>query len=139
MRKFVLIVSFQVLFFSLGGGVSQGEEKKVEEKKVKDVRNLTAITVEKGTLAFSPKVILVKPGTTLTFANQDDREHFLMLSPATSSETAMEEEPSLNAPLPPGAKITHKITHIGIYPYFCGIHNQMWGMVMVDNNVGSGK
>ncbi|HXN06973.1 MAG TPA: plastocyanin/azurin family copper-binding protein [Nitrospiria bacterium] len=134
MRKLIFVISFQIVFFSLAAGVSPGEEK-----KVKDVRGLTAITVEKGTLAFSPKIILVKPGTAITFANQDDREHFLMLSSATSSQTAMEEEPPLNEPLPPGAKITHKITHIGIYPYFCGIHNQMWGMVMVDNNVGSGK
>jgi plastocyanin len=106
-------------------------------KPVPDVRNLNLITVEKGTFSFTPRVVLVKPGTTLTWVNQDGQDHFLMLSSATSNEKTIANEPPLNEPLPPGARFQHKISHAGIYPFFCAIHNQMWGMVMVDDNIPS--
>ena len=129
--QFVCIPALSLILFSSHAGG--------EVKRAKDVRNLNLITVEKGTLLFSPRVVLVKPGTTITWSNQDDRDHFLMLSPATSSQASMTEEPPFNEALPPGALIKHKITHVGIYPFFCAIHNQMWGMVMVDEQVGGSK
>lgn len=111
---------------------------KGSSKPVPDVRNLNIFTIEKGTLSFSPKVVLVKPGTVLTWINQDSQEHFLMLSPATSNEATIANEPPINQSLPPGGRFQHKINHIGIYPFFCAIHNQMWGMIMVDESA-SGK
>jgi len=108
---------------------------KGSSKPVPDVRNLNLIVVEKGTLSFSPKVVLVKPGTVLTWVNQDIQDHFLMLSSATSNEKTIANEPPVNQPLPPGTRFQHKISHTGIYPFFCAIHNQMWGMIMVDENV----
>ena len=121
-----LLTIFLVSSFSIVKG---------DVKPVKDVRNLNVISVEKGTLAFSPKVILVKPGTTITWANQDIQQHFLMFSSATSDAITTENEPPVNEPLPPGVRFQHKVSHVGIYPYFCAIHNQMWGMVMVDENI----
>lgn len=104
---------------------------------VKDVRNLNLITIEKGTLSFSPKVVLIKPGTTVTWVNQDIQDHFLMFSPAASNTKNNEPDLMINEPLPPGTRFQHKIGRVGIYTFFCGIHNQMWGMVMVDENVAS--
>jgi plastocyanin len=128
--RFVFLPTLFLLLFSLS-------LVKGSSKPVPDVRNLNIITIEKGTLSFSPKVVLVKPGTTLTWINQDVQDHFLMLSSATSNEKTLANEPPLNEPLSPGARFQHKITHTGIYPFFCAIHNQMWGMIMVDENVAT--
>ncbi|MHB8482885.1 MAG: cupredoxin domain-containing protein [Nitrospiria bacterium] len=125
-------IPFLTLFLLVSLSIVKGDVKPVQ-----DVRNLNVITVEKGTLAFSPKVILVKPGTTVTWVNQDIQDHFLMFSSATSDVKTTENEPPVNEPLHPGTRYQHKISHTGIYPFFCGIHNQMWGMVMVDENVAS--
>jgi plastocyanin len=128
-RYFILPFLF-VLLFSLPPASGSS-------RAVPDVRNLSLITIEKGTLSFSPKVVLVRPGTTLTWVNQDVQDHFLMFSSATSNEKTMANEPPINQPLPPGIHFQHKVAHSGIYPFFCAIHNQMWGMVMVDENIAT--
>ena len=101
-------------------------------RPVPDVRNIDRIVIQKGTFSFSPKVVLVKPGTTITWINEDIQDHFLMFSSALSNEKTLASEPPVNEPLPPGIQYRHKVSHTGIYPFFCAIHNQMWGMVMVD-------
>ncbi|MBI1822774.1 MAG: hypothetical protein HY200_02315 [Nitrospirae bacterium] len=128
--RFFVLPSLFLLLFSI-------PLVKGSSKPVPDVRNLNLITVEKGTLSFSPKVVLVPPGTTLTWVNQDIQDHFLMFSSAASNEKTLANEPPVNQPLPPGIRFQHKISHTGIYPFFCAIHNQMWGMVMVDENMSA--
>jgi plastocyanin len=132
MNWFVRYILLPGFFLSISLSMVKGSSK-----PVKDVRNLNLITIEKGTLSFSPKVILVKPGTTVTWVNQDTQDHFLMFSPAASNAKSNEPDSMINQPLPPGARFQHKIERVGIYTYFCGIHNQMWGLVMVDENVAS--
>ncbi len=127
-------VPFLTLFFLISFSTVQGDVK-----PVKDIRNINTIIIEKGTLSFSPKVILVKPGTTVTWANQDSQDHFLMFSSATSDAKTIENEPPVNEPLHPGDRFQHKVSHVGVYPFFCGIHNQMWGMVMVDEHVAGSR
>jgi len=114
-----------LLFSALLLSLSSVSLVKGSSKPVGDVRNKTEFTVEKGTFSFSPKVVLVRPGTNLTWINQDTQDHFLMLSNATSNEKTIASEPPINQPLPPGFRFQHKISHTGIYPFFCAIHNQM--------------
>jgi plastocyanin len=69
---------------------------------------------------FSPPVITVRVGATVTWANKDEDAHTVAFDGAPASR-----------PLVNGDTYTHTFTQAGSYAYICSLHPFMQGMVMV--------
>ena len=77
-------------------------------------------SVEIANFAFSPAVITVKVGATVTWTNKDEDAHTVAITGAAVSK-----------PLQSGDSYTHTFGQPGTYSYRCTIHPDMRGMVVV--------
>ena len=73
--------------------------------------------------AFNPRVLTVKPGTTVTWLNRDDVPHT-----ATSSEKPRKFN---SKTLDTDEKFSRVFTTPGVYPYYCAIHPHMTAQIIV--------
>ncbi|MGH9183089.1 MAG: cupredoxin domain-containing protein [Acidimicrobiales bacterium] len=80
-----------------------------------------AVTIE--SFRFTPQEITVEPGTTVTWANQDQAEHTVL----DRSGLGVEESEDLAR----GDTFSITYDRPGEYPYICGIHQYMTGTVVV--------
>jgi plastocyanin len=78
--------------------------------------------------AFLPQRITVKPGTTVTWTNDDDDSHTV----ASSAKLFK------SGPLDTGDKFSFTFTTPGTYAYFCSVHPQMTGAIVVEPASGAG-
>jgi len=85
-----------------------------------------AVTVEISNFVYSPKVITVAPGTTVTWVNHDDIPHTV-----TATEEAFR-----SPPLDTEDTFKFTFTTPGEYAYFCALHPQMTGGVVVKPAAG---
>jgi len=70
---------------------------------------------------FTPAVITVTVGTTVTWSNQDDTPH-----------TVTEADKHFGSPgLDTGDQFAYRFTAAGVYTYFCSIHPMMIGHIIV--------
>ena len=70
---------------------------------------------------FGPAFIVVKPGTTVTWTNRDDIPHLVVA----------DDKSYRSPPLDTGDSFTRRFDKPGDYPYFCGLHPKMVGVVRV--------
>jgi plastocyanin len=77
--------------------------------------------------AFLPQRITVKPGTTVTWTNDDDDSH------AVASSAKLFKSKALDS----GDKFSFTFTTPGTYAYFCSLHPHMTGTVVVEAATGS--
>jgi plastocyanin len=75
--------------------------------------------------AFTPTPLVVRPGGTVTWTNDDDAAH--SISDTSPLRTATSK------PLSKGEQFSITYSKAGTYPYVCGIHNYMQGSVEVKN------
>jgi 3',5'-cyclic-AMP phosphodiesterase len=73
--------------------------------------------------AFAPKVLRVKPGTTVTWINQDDTAHALV-----SASHAFPPSQALDT----GGRYSVRLDRAGTYDYLCSIHPVMTGQLIVE-------
>ncbi len=80
-------------------------------------------TVVIDNFTFTPAMLQVSVGTTVTFVNHDDLPHSIVSaqSPPSFKSKALDTDDSF----------THIFDSAGNYSYFCGLHPHMKGMVMV--------
>jgi len=71
---------------------------------------------------FAPATLEVKAGTEVVWANQDNFDHWVLADDKTSFDSKTLGE---------AATYAHTFTIPGTYPYFCNIHNQMKGAIVV--------
>ena len=84
------------------------------------------VTVEIIDFTYSPKVVSVTPGTTVTWVNQDDDPHTV-----TATEKAFRSRP-----LDTDDTFTFTFSTPGDYVYFCSLHPHMTGRVVVEQPRG---
>src|SRR5438046_10764995 len=77
--------------------------------------------------AFLPQRITVKPGTTVTWTNEDDAPHTVASSAKLFKSKALDT----------GDKFSFTFTTPGTYEYFCSLHPHMTGTVVVEAATGS--
>lgn len=77
-------------------------------------------SIEIANFAFSPAVITVKVGATVTWTNKDEDAHTVAITGAAVSK-----------PLQSGDSYAHTFGQPGTYTYRCTIHPNMRGMVVV--------
>ena len=78
--------------------------------------------------AFLPQRITVKPGTTVTWTNEDDAPHTIASSAKLFKSKALDT----------GDKFSFTFTTPGTFAYFCSLHPQMTGTVTVGAASGAG-
>jgi plastocyanin len=71
--------------------------------------------------AFAPQVIVVAPGTTVTWTNADDDPHTVVANDKSFHSPAMDTDDSYS----------FTFTRPGEYAYFCSLHPHMTGKVIV--------
>jgi plastocyanin len=71
--------------------------------------------------AFTPKELTVKAGTTIVFRNRDDIPHLVVGAKAEFHSEA----------LATGDGFSFTFAKAGSYSYFCGMHPQMQGKIVV--------
>src|SRR5258706_3317666 len=90
--------------------------------------HLSALTDQRGIhvdlkdLCFTPTVLRVQPGQTVTFTNADPVSH--TVTGAANSWGTYDE-------VLPGKSVTYRFGSSGVYPYFCVIHPGMTGAIVV--------
>jgi plastocyanin len=86
----------------------------------------TGTKVTLTTMCFSPSILYVQPGATVTWTNQDEMRHVVAGSfAAWGSPTTLEA----------GQRTTHRFSTAGIFAYSCPLHYGMNAVVIV----GDGK
>jgi len=78
-------------------------------------------TVAIHNFAFGPNAITVAAGATVTWTNQDNEPHSIVLVDQSFRSTPMDT----------GDHVSHTFAAPGQYRYFCGFHPQMLGVVIV--------
>jgi plastocyanin len=82
--------------------------------------------------SFSPNVINVKIGDTVTWTNYDVIPHTVTAGTGPSDPNKGKEfDSGLSTPLMPGKTFSHRFTRAGEFPYFCQLHPAMAGTVTV--------
>jgi plastocyanin len=82
--------------------------------------------------SFSPNVINVRIGDTVTWTNHDVIPHTVTSGTGPSDPNKGKEfDSGLSTPLMPGKTFTHKFTTAGEFPYYCQLHPAMTGKVIV--------
>jgi plastocyanin len=77
---------------------------------------------------FNPKAVTVKAGTTVTWTNRDDIVHGI-----ASSNNAFKKSPAMDT----DDTYSFTFTTPGTYQYFCYLHPQMVGSIVVEATTGS--
>ena len=80
------------------------------------------IEVKIDNFTFNPKQVTVKAGDTITWVNHDDIPH------AVTSQTQAFRSKALDT----DDKFSFTFATPGTYPYFCALHPQMTGTIVVE-------
>ena len=76
---------------------------------------------------------MINLGDQVNWINESGEEHYLASAGASSRQIMIGAESlEIHQFLPPGARYTYSFKEPGTYFYFCAIHNQMWGTVVVE-------
>jgi plastocyanin len=78
-------------------------------------------------LCFTPTVLRVEPGTTVTFVNRDTVAHPLSRPGGDWGWDGL-----------PGSHASVRLGQAGTYPFFCFVHSGMVGVVVVGDGRGTG-
>ena len=71
--------------------------------------------------AFTPQVLTVTPGTTVTWTNADEDPHTVTANDRSFHSAALDTDD----------KFSFTFTKAGEYPYFCSLHPHMTGKIIV--------
>lgn len=84
------------------------------------------VVIQQDSYRFEPTRIVVEVGDTVNWVNQDVRRHLTASIPDGTGELEI-----FCPDLEPGKVCTHTFGSPGRYPYFCFIHRNMVGEVIV--------
>lgn len=91
------------------------------------------VVVTGGLQEFTPQLATIKVGDRVVWINQNHEVHSLVSSGPSSRRTADGPQHLLfNTSIPPGSSYSHTFVETGTYEYFCAIHAQVWGVVVVE-------
>jgi plastocyanin len=91
------------------------------------------VVVKLGSKAFTPQEMKIKLGDKVIWMNESEEEHFLTSAgPLSKQMVRGTEELEIHKLLKPREGYTHSFAKADTYYYFCAIHLQMWGIVIVE-------
>jgi plastocyanin len=71
--------------------------------------------------SFSPSAAIVAPGATVTWTNHDDVPHNIVSTEKKFASPVLDTD----------QQFSHRFDASGAYPYFCSVHPQMTGQIVV--------
>ena len=77
---------------------------------------------------FAPQRLIVKSGTTVIWRNRDDIPHAVASSARLFKSKALDTDDTY----------AFTLTTAGTYEYFCSLHPQMTGTIVVEGQIGGG-
>lgn len=86
-----------------------------------------AVEVKIDNFAFTPQRVTVKPGTTVTWTNDDDAPHTVAANGKLFKSGALDTQD----------KFSFTFTTPGTYEYFCSLHPHMTAAIVVEATVGT--
>ena len=93
--------------------------------------NQTNVSVTIRNFAFSPRILTVSNGTTVTWTNQDATPHQVINDPGGSGLNPGLGDVFESDPLETGESYSFTFTSTGLFPYRCAIHPAMEGQIIV--------
>ena len=87
----------------------------------------TAIDIKIDNFTFAPQRLTVRAGTTVTWRNQDDIPHAIASTTRAFKSKALDTDDTF----------AFTLTTPGTYEYFCSLHPQMTGTIVVEGQTGS--
>jgi plastocyanin len=98
--------------------------------------SITLGSQSKTTDAFSPNPVEVKVGDTVNWTNSDSTPHTVTSGSDATPDGKFDSSPGLRQLLIPGRTFSHTFDEAGKYPYYCGLHPNMIGTVIVASGGG---
>jgi len=101
--------------------------------------DITTGSSSKTTDAFAPNPININVGDTVTWTNKDTTPHTVTSGSNGTPDGKFNSSPDFNPLMAPQQKFSHTFAEAGEYPYYCGLHINMVGTVVVagDGNGGT--
>jgi plastocyanin len=93
--------------------------------------NQTNVSVTIKNFAFSPRIVTVSNGTTVTWTNQDPTPHQIINDPGGSGFNPGLGQIFKSSPLETGQSYSFTFPSTGLFPYRCAIHPAMEGQIIV--------
>lgn len=103
------------------------------------VADVTSGSSSKTTDAFEPNPININVGDTVTWTNKDSTAHTVTSGTGTDDPDkgkAFDSSPNFNPLLVPQGTFSHTFEEAGEFPYFCALHPNMVGTVIVASTGG---
>jgi plastocyanin len=86
--------------------------------------------------AFAPNPLNINVGDTVTWTNKDSTAHTVTSGSGGQPDGNFNSSPNFNPIMPPGGTFSHTFTEAGEFPYYCGLHVNMVGTVIVASDGG---
>jgi plastocyanin len=97
--------------------------------------DITPGSSSKTTDAFAPNPIEINVGDSVTWTNKDSQPHTVTSGTGGQPDGKFDSSPGFNPIMAVGATFSHTFAEAGEFPYYCGLHVNMVGKVIV---TGSG-
>ncbi len=86
--------------------------------------------------AYSPNPLQINVGDTVTWTNKDSTPHTVTSGTAGTPDGKFDSSPNFNPLLAPQQTFSHTFAEAGEFPYYCGLHPNMVGTVVVSASTG---
>ena len=93
--------------------------------------DITAGSSTKTTDAYAPNPININVGDTVTWTNKDTQPHTVTSGSGGQPDGKFDSSPNFNPLMGPQQTFSHTFEEAGQYPYYCGLHVNMVGTVVV--------
>ncbi len=89
--------------------------------------------------AMDPNPVNVNVGDTVTWTNRDSQPHTVTSGTGGQPDGNFDSSPNFDPIMAPGATFSHTFDEAGEFPYYCGLHINMVGTVIVASGTGNGN
>ena len=128
----ILYVSAIVVLSSISNIIP---ESAADELSAEITQGSSAKTLD----AFSPNPINSHVGDNVTWMNRDTIPHTVTSGINGRSDGTFDSSPNFNPLIAPGGTFSHTFTQAGGFPYYCSLHPNMIGTVIVAGVGGSNQ
>jgi plastocyanin len=94
------------------------------------------VVIAGGPNEFVPQTHQIRQGDSVAWENQDTVVHLIMMPKPSLKNRETADALEINTDVAPkdgrDNRIDHQFQRPGRYPYFCGRHPDMWGLVVVE-------
>jgi plastocyanin len=115
----------------------QPQQQQQESRQVQQQNQGVSVSIVPGAssltdTAFQPNPVQVSVGDTVTWTNDDTQPHTVTSGQNGQPDGKFDSSPNFNPLMAPGATFSHTFTEPGKYPYYCALHPNQVGTMIVE-------